>query len=49
MEKPTAIKFAEASDRLIITGRRKERLDDLTEHLVSNYGTEVLPSVLMSG
>ena len=24
-----ALKFAESSDRLIITGRRKERLDDI--------------------
>ncbi len=39
----TAIKFAEASDRLIITGRRKERLDMLAEHLVTNYDVEVLP------
>lgn len=38
----TAIKFAEASDRLIITGRRKERLDELTEHLVTTYDVEVL-------
>ncbi len=38
-----AIKFAEASDRLIITGRRKERLDDLAGHLKSSFGVEVLP------
>lgn len=38
----TAIKFAEASDRLIITGRRKERLDELTEHLVTTFDVEVL-------
>ena len=37
-----AVKFAESSDRLIITGRRKERLDDLADHLRSTYGTEVL-------
>lgn len=37
-----ALKFAESSDRLIITGRRKERLDELASHLRSNYGTEVL-------
>lgn len=39
----TAIKFAEASDRLIVTGRRKDRLDELTEHLVTSYDVEVLP------
>jgi hypothetical protein len=39
----SAIKFAEAACRLIITGRRKDRLDDLTEHLVQEYGIEVLP------
>ncbi len=39
----TAIKFAEATDRLIITGRRKDRLNDLTEHLVQEYGIDVLP------
>jgi hypothetical protein len=39
----TAIKFAEAANRLIITGRRKDRLNDLTEHLVQEYGIDVLP------
>ena len=39
----TAIKFAEATNRLIITGRRKERLHDLAEHLVQEYGIDVLP------
>jgi hypothetical protein len=39
----TAIKFAEATDRLIITGRRQDRLNDLTEHLVQEYGIDVLP------
>jgi 3-hydroxy acid dehydrogenase/malonic semialdehyde reductase len=39
----TAIKFAEATYRLIITGRRKDRLNDLTEHLVQEYGIDVLP------
>ncbi|HHU99198.1 MAG TPA: SDR family oxidoreductase [Bacteroidales bacterium] len=38
----TAVKFAESSDRLIITGRRKERLDELADHLRKTYGTEVL-------
>ncbi len=37
-----AVKFAESSDRLIITGRRKDRLDELANHLRSTYGTEVL-------
>ena len=39
----TAIKFAEATYRIIITGRRKDRLNDLTEHLVQEYGIDVLP------
>lgn len=39
----SAIKFAEAACRLIITGRRKDRLDELTEHLVEEYNVEVLP------
>jgi 3-hydroxy acid dehydrogenase/malonic semialdehyde reductase len=38
-----AVKFAEASDRLIITGRRKKKLDSLAAHIVNRYGTEVLP------
>jgi len=38
-----ALKFAESSDRLIITGRRKERLEELAGYLGSTYGTEVLP------
>lgn len=37
-----AAKFAESSDRLIITGRRKERLDELEAHLKSTFGAEVL-------
>lgn len=37
-----AEKFAESSDRLIITGRRKERLDELAAHLTDSYGTDVL-------
>ncbi|MCI0523577.1 MAG: SDR family oxidoreductase [Bacteroidales bacterium] len=39
----TAIKFAEATNRLIITGRRKDRLHELAEHLVQEYGIDVLP------
>lgn len=39
----TAIKFAEATNRLIVTGRRKERLTELTGHLVQEYGIDVLP------
>lgn len=38
----TAVKFAESSDRLIITGRRKERLNELADRLRNAYGTEVL-------
>ena len=37
-----ALKFAESSDRLIITGRRNERLKEMADHLRSTYGTEVL-------
>jgi NADP-dependent 3-hydroxy acid dehydrogenase YdfG len=37
-----AVKFAQSSDRLILTGRRKERLDELASHLADTYGTEVL-------
>jgi 3-hydroxy acid dehydrogenase / malonic semialdehyde reductase len=42
-----ALKFAESSDRLIITGRRKERLEEMAGHLKSTYGTDVLPYALM--
>jgi len=38
----TAIKFAEASDRIIITGRRQERLDLLSARLKGTFGAEVL-------
>jgi 3-hydroxy acid dehydrogenase/malonic semialdehyde reductase len=38
-----AEKFAEASFRLIITGRRKERLDKLADRLKRDYKVEVLP------
>ena len=38
----TARKFAEASYRIIITGRRQERLDKLSGQLASANGTEVL-------
>lgn len=37
-----AIKFAENKYRLIITGRRKERLEELAATLRRNYQTEVL-------
>lgn len=37
-----AMKFAEASYHIIITGRRKERLEELAAHLLSNFDTEVL-------
>ena len=39
----TAEKFAEAGCRVIITGRRKDRLDELAEYLVREYSVEVLP------
>jgi hypothetical protein len=38
----TARKFAAASHRLIITGRRQERLDVLSAQLAAGFGTEVL-------
>lgn len=38
----TAVKFAEASDRIIITGRRKERLDLLSARLTGTFGAEVI-------
>jgi len=38
-----ARKFAEASDRLIITGRRRDKLDELYALLTDRYKTEVLP------
>ena len=37
-----ALKFAEASDRLIITGRRRDKLDDLAARLKNRFKTEVL-------
>lgn len=40
-----AVRFAEASDRLIITGRRKERLEELAEELAGKYGIDILPLV----
>ncbi len=39
--KATAIRFAKEGHRIIITGRRKERLDDLEKEL-KNLGAEVL-------
>ncbi len=37
-----AVRFAQSSDRLIITGRRKERLEMLAAELRSKWGVEVL-------
>lgn len=37
-----AIRFAENGDNLIITGRRKDRLDELKNMLEKDFGTEVL-------
>lgn len=41
--KACAEKFAEAGYNLIITGRRKERLDEIAGSLSSNYNINVLP------
>ena len=38
----TAKLFAKNSYKLIITGRRKERLEELRSELITNYGVEVL-------
>ena len=40
-----AERFAEASYRIIVTGRRKERLDELAGELAARYGVEILPLV----
>ncbi len=39
----TAIRFAKDSDDLIITGRRKNLLDDLANEIKKNFKVEVLP------
>ena len=41
-----AVKFAERNYNLIISGRRKERLDRLGAELQKKYGIAVLPAVL---
>jgi NADP-dependent 3-hydroxy acid dehydrogenase YdfG len=41
--KACAEKFAAAENNLIITGRRKERLNDLKQRLEKEYGIKVLP------
>ena len=41
--KACAKKFAAAKHDLIITGRRKERLDELKDHLENEYSIAVLP------
>jgi 3-hydroxy acid dehydrogenase / malonic semialdehyde reductase len=41
--KACAQKFAVAKNDLIITGRRKERLDDLKKQLEAEHGVKVLP------
>lgn len=38
-----ALRFAKLGYRLIITGRRKERLDELARKIQADYSTEVLP------
>ncbi|MCK9204517.1 MAG: SDR family oxidoreductase [Bacteroidales bacterium] len=41
--KAITLKFAQNGDNLIITGRRKELLDDVAKELVLTYNVEVLP------
>ena len=41
--KAFAIRLAKLGYKLVITGRREERLDELTEHLKKEYSIEVLP------
>jgi len=41
--KAIALRLAKLGYRLIITGRRKERLDELTDRLKAEYSTEVIP------
>ena len=41
--KAIAEKFAAGGDHLIITGRRKERLDAFAQNLKTSYGINVLP------
>jgi NADP-dependent 3-hydroxy acid dehydrogenase YdfG len=41
--KATAVKFAQNGNSLIITGRRKELLEELAKHLVTTYDIKVLP------
>jgi len=41
--KSIAIRFAMNGNDLILTGRRKERLDELSHELVSNYAVGVMP------
>ncbi len=43
--KAIAEKFASEKWNCIITGRRKERLDELAQQLISNYEINVLPLV----
>ncbi|MDO9153451.1 MAG: SDR family NAD(P)-dependent oxidoreductase [Paludibacter sp.] len=41
--KAFALRLAKLGYRLIITGRRNNRLDELTNQLINEYSTEVLP------
>jgi NADP-dependent 3-hydroxy acid dehydrogenase YdfG len=41
--KAIALRFAQEGNKLIITGRRKERLDDLANSLRNDYKVDVLP------
>lgn len=38
-----ALKYAQNGHKVIITGRRKERLDELKQQIAQDYGTPVLP------
>lgn len=40
--KATAEKFASKKEKVIITGRRKNKLEEIQKYLVSNYGTDIL-------
>lgn len=41
--KAAAVRFAQAGDHLIITGRRKERLDKLAQQINAKFSVKVLP------
>ncbi|MDP4281342.1 MAG: SDR family NAD(P)-dependent oxidoreductase [Bacteroidota bacterium] len=41
--KAIALKFAREGNDVIITGRRKELLEDLAKHIITTYNVDVLP------